>query len=95
MRIAMSILLWVAIIVLVFFILFWASQCQSCQMFVKDVKSDVTGLTRTVTLYANDGSVIRSYTFTGTIDTANGIASFNDANGKRVLLSGTYLMEEK
>ncbi len=69
--------------------------CEFWEMSCKDFESDTSGLSRTVTLYSVDGSIIKTYEFTGTIDTTDGVASFNDDSGKRIIFNGTYLIEEK
>jgi hypothetical protein len=85
----------ISAVVILGLLIWWLWSTPSCQIQKKDIQSNITGLSRTATLYANDGSIIKAYTFKGTIDTTDGIASFNDANGKRILLSGTYIIEEK
>lgn len=70
------------------------SNCQTCKMAVKDFESDTTGIERIVTLYDADGDILNVWEGKFTIDTTDGIASFN-LDGKRIILSGTYTVIEK
>jgi hypothetical protein len=70
---------------------YWDASCKDCE-------SEVTGLPRIITLYANDGTVIQKWESDNVyIDTTDGIASFIDYSkgDKRILISGTYIIEEK
>jgi uncharacterized lipoprotein YehR (DUF1307 family) len=68
--------------------------CEALNNQVKSIESDVRGLDRVVTLYANDGSVIKRYEGKFTIKTEDGVLIFTH-DGKRIILNGTYIVEEK
>lgn len=57
-------------------------------------KSDIIGLDRTVTLYATDGKKIREWKGRFKVENNGSTARFI-ADGKAVIISGTYVVEEK
>jgi hypothetical protein len=69
-------------------------QMPSCQHSISHVKSAVIGLNRTVTLYANDGSVIKTWNGRFQVECNGSTAKFID-EGKAITISGTFLIEEK
>lgn len=68
--------------------------CQALKVVGSDLISDTVGINREITLYAVDGTVIKRWSTRNTIDTSNGVCSFM-ANEKKVLIGGTFLVEEK
>jgi len=69
--------------------------CQRVKQRVKHYQSAVVGLDREVTLYAYDGSVIKSWSGKFNIETENGLCRFVKKDGGIVFISGTYIIEEK
>jgi hypothetical protein len=57
-------------------------------------KSDVIGLKRKITLYAASGTPIQSWEGRYKIEIQNGVARFLH-EGKAVIISGTFIIEEK
>lgn len=67
--------------------------CEDIKHEVSHIKSSVIGLNRTVTLYAVDGSPIKVWQGGMKVETETGIARFI-YEGKAVIISGTYVIEE-
>lgn len=67
-----------------------ASQANSC----KHQESDMWGLDRTITLYGSDGTVIREWKTKAKVEDQGGTCWFLDKDGKAVLISGTFIIEE-
>lgn len=51
--------------------------------------------TRTATLYDTSGKPVRQWEFTSFLNVNAAAASFTDTNGKAVIISGTFVIEEK
>lgn len=68
--------------------------CAGCQQDLSHMKSQLVGLNRKITLYANDGSVIKQWETRGTVEDQGGSFRFL-ANGKAVTLAGTVVIEEQ
>jgi hypothetical protein len=68
--------------------------CAGCQQDFSHLKSSFVGLNRKITLYANDGSIIRSWDTQGTVEDQGGSFRFL-VNGKAITLSGTVVIEEQ
>ncbi len=62
---------------------------------IKHIKSDLIGLKRTVTLYDNNGNVIKTWKGRFKIEVQGCFISFIDDNGKEVKLSGTIVVQEQ
>jgi hypothetical protein len=56
-------------------------------------KSDLVGLKRTVTLYADNGTPIKSWKGRFKVDVGGGTARFLH-EGRAVIISGTFIIEE-
>lgn len=69
--------------------------CAGCQQTFSHIKSNVVGLQRVITLYANDGSVIKTWTIKGTVEDRGGSFRFLTGEGKAITLSGTVTIEEQ
>jgi hypothetical protein len=67
---------------------------EGCQQTRSHMTSSVIGLDRVVTLYANDGSVIKQYKGRFQVEVVGSTARFI-ADGRAVTISGTFLIEEK
>jgi len=65
----------------------------SVQQRISQAKSEAIGLDRTITLYSNDGKPIRSWKGRVKVQLEGGAARFV-IQGKAVLISGTYIIEE-
>ena len=68
--------------------------CKGIQQKIKHFKSATVGIDRKITLYANDGSVIRTWEGQIQVESQDGIPRFIIDN-KTVQLNGTYVIEEK
>jgi hypothetical protein len=69
------------------------TSCAECDQMGSHMKSSFVGLQRHVILYANDGSIIRSWEVKGTVEDQGGSFRFLD-NGKAITISGTIIIEE-
>ena len=69
--------------------------CSSWSRDVKSIKSDLTGgLNRTVSVYAQDGTLIKSWT--GKFDVSESTdETFFDIDGKRVIIQGGIIINEE
>ncbi|MCX7714657.1 MAG: DUF5052 family protein [Clostridia bacterium] len=70
--------------------------CQSFQRSIKDLNSEITGLNRKVSVYDQNGNLLREYT--GRIDIAEneyGNKVKFDINGKRVILYNAIVVVEE
>ncbi len=56
-------------------------------------KSDLVGLKRTITLYSNDGKPIKKWKGRFKVEINGGSARFI-VDGRAVIISGTYIIEE-
>ena len=56
-------------------------------------KSDLVGLKRTVTLYADNGTPIKSWKGRFKVDVGGGTARFLH-DGRVIIISGTFIIEE-
>jgi hypothetical protein len=61
---------------------------------IKHIKSDLIGLKRTVTLYDNNGKIIKEWKGRFKIEIQGNFLSFIDDNGKEVKISGTVVVQE-
>lgn len=68
--------------------------CAETVQDLKHVQSSVVGSGSVVTLYANDGTVLRQWSGRYRIEDNGGSCSFIDG-GKTIKISGTYVIEEK
>jgi uncharacterized lipoprotein YehR (DUF1307 family) len=69
--------------------------CKSVNNSWRHFKSGVVGLSRTVTLYSNDGKVIKQWQGNFLIEDKGGTISWVGDDNKTVLISGTFTVEEK
>lgn len=67
--------------------------CAGCQNQWKHIQSNVTGLSRKITLYNANGEPIREWTTQAKVEDEGGTCYFI-ANGKAVIISGTFVIEE-
>lgn len=68
--------------------------CAGCQQKWSHTKSNWVGLDRTITIYANDGSVIKQWETKGQVEDRGGSFRFL-VDGKAITLAGTVIIEEK
>lgn len=84
--------------VMLFLILFLGatifSGCEKVQKEIKHQKSDIIGLKRIVVLYANNGSVIKTWNGRFKVEMNGSVASFINGDGHEIKVSGTYIIEE-
>lgn len=79
----------VAISVIIFCVTFMVSE------YIKEYNSGVTHFYYDVTLYADNGSVIKEWKASSRFGyTSDGFATFYDADGKKVKVSGTVVLEQ-
>lgn len=85
-------------IVILFFCLFITLSLSACtesqRKGLKHFQSDVIGLKRRVTLYDQNGKVVKAWEGRFKIEVIGGFISFIDDNGKDVKVSGTVVVEE-
>ena len=70
------------------------SGCGDWAQTVSHTRSSLFGLDRTITLYANDGSAIRSWETKTQVEDQGGSFRFL-ADGKAITIAGTVIIEEK
>jgi hypothetical protein len=68
--------------------------CAGCEQTASHIKSTFVGLNRRVTLYANDGSVIKTWAGRINIEDQGGSFRFM-VNNKAITVTGTVLIEEE
>jgi len=82
-------------IVVAIFLAFCVFGCtDKMEKTFKDIQSDMVGLNRKITLYADNGSVIRVWEGKFRIE-RKGSSIYFINNGKSVVINGTYIIEEK
>ena len=91
MKSAIAVVITIAVLVAVLYGMF---QLKGCQQWRKHLASSTIGLDRTITLYANDGSVIKHWTGRVQVETEGGFPRFI-VDGKVIFLNGTFVIEEK
>lgn len=69
--------------------------CNGCRNNWSHIKSETVGLNRTVTLYSNDGKVIKAWEITSAVEDQGGSFKFIMDSGKAVTISGTVVIEQK
>ena len=83
------------VIVMLLGVLLLASGCTERQrQDLSHWKSDLIGLKRTITLYANNGKPIKSWTGRYKVELIGSAARFIH-EGEAVIISGTYIIEEQ
>lgn len=70
------------------------SGCQDCKKEFRHMHSSFTGLNRRVTLYAVDGSVIRTWEGQFMVENDGPVASFIDDDNNEIKIAGTFVIEE-
>ena len=68
--------------------------CAEFEQSIKHTQSDLVGLDRVVTLYADDGGVIKQWKGRMRIEDMGGSISFV-VDGKTVKIAGTFTVEEQ
>lgn len=73
----------------------WLSGCtQQQRTNFKETWRAQSGIPRKIALYAADGKLIREWTTKTGVDDRGGSVTFLDASGSRVMIGGTYVIEE-
>lgn len=90
MKTAIRFFLVVACIIVVVMLI---ARTPGCQQVCSHLKAELVGLDRTVTLYANDGSIIRTWRLCGQVEDRGGSFRFL-YKGNAIQVSGTVLIEE-
>lgn len=79
------------------FLIFALAGCSTLERFGKNINSDVSnGLNRTVSVYSQDGKLIRTYT--GKLDIRQnkyGNEVLFDLNGKRIIINNAVVVTEE
>ena len=83
----------VAIVALIVVFLWALLGNQNMKQNISHMKSGLIGLKREVTLYANDGTVIKQWEGRYKVETTDGVARFIH-DGNAVTINGTYIIEE-
>ncbi|MGA1825675.1 MAG: hypothetical protein ACMUIP_13535 [bacterium] len=68
--------------------------CEGCMKGCKHFKSETIGLKRKVTLYACDGTPIKTWEGRFMVELNGSTAAWID-NGKEVKIAGTFIIEEQ
>jgi hypothetical protein len=87
------ILMGIAILVLIVLGLYAYLSLPTVQQRISHTKSEAIGLNRTMTLFANDGKPIKSWKGRVQVEVEGGAARFV-IDGKAIIISGTYIIEE-
>jgi hypothetical protein len=87
------IIIGVIVVVITFGLYFLLRGCKGIQQDVAHVKSSYVGLERKVTLFANDGSIIKTWKGNYKVDIDEACVRFID-DGKVIELNGTFIVEE-
>ncbi|BAI80805.1 conserved hypothetical protein [Deferribacter desulfuricans SSM1] len=74
-------------------ILFGCTQNQKKK--IKDFQAETIGIKRVITLYADNGQIIRRWEGRFNIERKGSSLYFIDDDGKSVIINGTYIVEEK
>lgn len=69
--------------------------CQSINNEIKNIKSEFSGLNRTVTLYSENGDPIKSWTGKFDINVRSDGRILFDVDGKRVTVKGGIIVSEE
>ena len=69
--------------------------CGEWDNFTNSIESSIGSLSRDVTLYNNNGQVIKSWHTNNAIEYQGPIAGFIDDKGNNVRISGTFVIEGK
>lgn len=70
------------------------SGCAGCQNDWKHAQSNFVGLERTITLYGATGDPIREWKTRAKVEDNGGTCYFLDGDGKAVIISGSFVIEE-
>jgi len=62
---------------------------------LKDFEAETIGINREITLYADNGQVIKKWEGRFNITRVGSSIYFIDNNGKSVIINGTYIVQEK
>ncbi len=71
------------------------ASCNSCRQEFKRIKSNSTGIERTVTLFDANGKIIKVWNIDSTYQSPGTGINFIDKNEKFVAINGTFIIEEK
>ncbi len=74
-------------------VLAFCNGCAGCRQTVSHMKSSVVGLKRRITLYANNGDVIKQWEGRYMVETEGGAARFIH-DGKAIYIAGTFTIEQ-
>ena len=69
----------------------------SCQMIKnagRQIVSSTTGISRAITVYSNDGHIIRTWTTKSSINDEGSVICFYDSEGNAIQVSGTVIVEQ-
>jgi len=79
-------------IVFMLAIIFMLSGCEKISKRAKHIQSDLIGLNRRVTLFSDDGSVIKTWEGRFRLELIGSTASWIGENNKEVKISGTFII---
>ena len=81
-------------IIFILTILFMFSSCERISKRAKHIQSDLVGLNRRVTLFSDNGNIIKVWEGKFRLELVGSTASWIDADNKEVKISGTFIIEE-
>lgn len=68
--------------------------CAGCQNDMKHIQADWVGLNRKITLYGPDGTKLNEWTTKAKVEDRGGSCYFLTQEGKAVIVSGNFVIEE-
>lgn len=71
------------------------SGCGGCANKMKHIKSDMIGLDRHISLFNSNGGIIKEWDTRAQVEDRGGTCYFINKEGKSVIISGTFIIEEK
>lgn len=85
---------WLVVMMAMGSVLMFANGCAGCNNDLKHIKSQWVGLNRHITLFNNNGGIIREWDTRAKVEDNGGTCYFI-VDGKAVTIAGTFLIEEK
>ncbi len=68
--------------------------CQMAKNLGRQIVSSTTGISRHITLYSNDGHIIRDWNTKSSINDEGAVICFYDSDGNAMQISGTVVVEQ-
>ncbi|MGA1862586.1 hypothetical protein OWM07_06855 [Deferribacter thermophilus] len=78
----------------VLFVVIFFGCTQNQKKKIKDFQAETIGIKRVITLYADNGQIIKRWEGRFNIERKGSSLYFIDDDGKSVIINGTYIVEE-